>query len=207
MPGRAHIRTVSAGRRKSAGATMHRNFVGTASLFALAFGVSVQAQDTLARSTPVITGPATTIPAVNAPIAASVVTRSDTSLFAPSLETLLDGKVPGATIESSTSDAPGEGMQVALRGITSVLGTNAPLYVVDGVIVFDQSVNFVNALGVATPPEGNGINHIVFSISIMRRRRACGRPTRSAYRTRLPTKRRHRHPQRRTGSSPGALLL
>lgn len=107
----------------------------------------------------VISGLATTIPSKNAPNAVPVVTVSDsTRPPAAALETLIDGRVPGATIESSTSDAPGAGLEVLLRGSTSINSTDAPLYVVDGVIVMSQISG--GAANVATA-EGNGINRIV----------------------------------------------
>src|SRR5216117_3277287 len=47
---------------------------------------------------------------------------------APSLEIKLAGRVPGANIQTN-SGAPGGGVQVALRGTTSVFGAATPLYV------------------------------------------------------------------------------
>ena len=118
--------------------------------------------DSAARhSTPVISGLATTIPAKNAPDAVSVVPVSDsTRPPAAALETLLDGRVPGATIETSTSDPPGTGMQVRVRGVTSIDNTDAPLYVVDGVQVISSMTSVGSDGGVVTS-EGDGINRIV----------------------------------------------
>src|SRR5262249_29162997 len=57
-----------------------------------------------------------------------------------SLEGNLSGKVIGATIFEN-SGVPGGGMQIQIRGATSILGQGDPLYVVDGVIVSNQSVS------------------------------------------------------------------
>jgi TonB-dependent starch-binding outer membrane protein SusC len=54
------------------------------------------------------------------------------------MERMLAGRIPGANIQAN-SNAPGGGIQVELRGITSFLG-GGPLYVVDGVIVSDVTV-------------------------------------------------------------------
>src|SRR6185436_1381352 len=58
---------------------------------------------------------------------------------AKSLEGNLAGKVVGATIFEN-SGVPGGGMQIQIRGATSILGQGDPLYVIDGVIVSNQSV-------------------------------------------------------------------
>ena len=58
---------------------------------------------------------------------------------AASLEQALQGKVPGADIQSN-SGTPGGDLQLRLRGVTSILGSVAPLYVLDGVILSDASV-------------------------------------------------------------------
>lgn len=46
----------------------------------------------------------------------------------------LQGKIPGATIVSA-SGQPGTGASIRLRGVTSLLGNNNPLIIVDGVMV------------------------------------------------------------------------
>ncbi len=124
--------------------------------------------DTAARhATPVISGLATTVSSKNAPDAVSVVTVSDTTRPpAAAFETLLDGQVPGVTIESSTSDVPGEGPQLRMRGVTALNGTDAPLYVVNGVMVIsnlgrDNVGNVGTTAGNGSTAEGNGANRIV----------------------------------------------
>src|SRR5262249_27922797 len=58
---------------------------------------------------------------------------------AASVEQSLTGKLAGADIQSN-SGAPGGGLQVRLRGISSIIGASTPLYVVDGVIVSDVAI-------------------------------------------------------------------
>jgi TonB-dependent starch-binding outer membrane protein SusC len=57
----------------------------------------------------------------------------------PSIEHQLQGKVAGADIQTN-SGAPGGGVQVRLRGITSINAPAEPLYVVDGVIMSDVAI-------------------------------------------------------------------
>jgi TonB-linked SusC/RagA family outer membrane protein len=52
----------------------------------------------------------------------------------------LQGKVPGAQITQNSGD-PAGGVTVRLRGVKSLIGASDPLYVIDGVIVSNQSTN------------------------------------------------------------------
>ena len=62
------------------------------------------------------------------------------------IDQALQGKVPGAII-SKNSGAPGGGIQVRMRGITTINAGSQPLYVVDGVIVSNESIaNGINAI-------------------------------------------------------------
>jgi TonB-dependent SusC/RagA subfamily outer membrane receptor len=56
-----------------------------------------------------------------------------------SVEAAMAGKIAGADIQSN-SGAPGGGMQVQLRGPSSIIAAATPLYVVDGVIVSDAAI-------------------------------------------------------------------
>src|SRR5262245_44244653 len=87
-----------------------------------------------------VTGQATTIDKRNAATAIASVSAEEL-LVAPakSIEGNLSGKVIGAAIFEN-SGVPGGGMQIQIRGATSILGQGDPLYVVDGVIVSNQSV-------------------------------------------------------------------
>lgn len=58
------------------------------------------------------------------------------------LEQVLQGRTSGLTIASS-SGQPGEGSTVRVRGITSI-GNNDPLWVVDGVIVDNGGISYLN---------------------------------------------------------------
>jgi TonB-linked SusC/RagA family outer membrane protein len=57
-----------------------------------------------------------------------------------SVDAALYGKFPGATI-SSNSGAPGGGISIKLRGITSLVGNSQPLFIVDGVYYDNSSIN------------------------------------------------------------------
>ncbi|MGH7664891.1 MAG: SusC/RagA family TonB-linked outer membrane protein [Gemmatimonadaceae bacterium] len=88
----------------------------------------------------VITGEATSVARVN--VANDITTISaDELLNAPAqtVEAALQGKVPGAII-SSNSGAPGGGMQVSLRGITTINASIDPLYIIDGVVVSNDAI-------------------------------------------------------------------
>jgi len=84
----------------------------------------------------VVTGLSTTVKRRN--LANSVATISAKQLDgvapAQTFDAALNGKIPGAYINSNTG-APGGGLSVKLRGVTSIYGNTQPLYVVDGVIM------------------------------------------------------------------------
>lgn len=88
----------------------------------------------------VVTGQATGVSRRNlANAVSSVSAREIDRVPAASVEEALRGKVAGANIQSN-SGAPGGGMQLQLRGVSTILGNHRPLYVVDGVIVSDQTI-------------------------------------------------------------------
>ena len=58
---------------------------------------------------------------------------------ASTVDQALQGKVAGANIQSN-SGAPGGGMQLRMRGVSTINGSSAPLYVVDGVIISDVAI-------------------------------------------------------------------
>ncbi len=67
----------------------------------------------------------------------------------------LQGKVPGAQIVQNSGDPAGS-ISVRLRGIKSLAGPSDPLYVIDGVIISNQSTNVsqlatANDIGNANP--------------------------------------------------------
>ncbi|MEO5815644.1 MAG: SusC/RagA family TonB-linked outer membrane protein [Gemmatimonadaceae bacterium] len=88
----------------------------------------------------VITGQASGISRRNlATSVASVSAEEMTKVTAQSIENAFQGKIAGAQISQSTG-APGGGNRIRIRGISSILGSAQPLYVVDGVIVSDVAI-------------------------------------------------------------------
>ncbi len=99
-------------------------------------------KDVLKLEQQVITGVATTISSRNSANNVAVVTAAQVNeVPAPTVENALQGKVPGAIIQSNNGGAPGGGLEVQMRGITSINGNSEPLYVIDGVIVNNETVN------------------------------------------------------------------
>ena len=100
-----------------------------------------------------VTGQATTVDKRNASTAISSVSAEELVVApAKSLEANLSGKVVGASIFEN-SGVPGGGMQIQIRGATSILGAGDPLYVVDGVVVSNQSI--ANGLASVTRSSGS----------------------------------------------------
>jgi TonB-linked SusC/RagA family outer membrane protein len=88
----------------------------------------------------VVSGNATSIERRNLAHAVGIVTSEDLwGTPTASLEDQLQGLVAGADIQRN-SGAPGGGVQVRLRGTTSINSLAGPLYVVDGVIVSDAII-------------------------------------------------------------------
>jgi TonB-linked SusC/RagA family outer membrane protein len=98
----------------------------------------------------VITGQATGVENRNLANAVSTVSAAElTRAPTPTIESALQGKIPGATI-SANSGAPGGGLQVNLRGVSTIIGDLEPLYVVDGIVVSDAAIpNGANAVTAA----------------------------------------------------------
>lgn len=82
----------------------------------------------------VVTGLATNVKRKNLANAVAEITSAELTGTAPAqtFDAALEGKISGANINSN-SGAPGGGVSVKLRGVTSVYGNTQPLYVVDGV--------------------------------------------------------------------------
>ncbi|HEU4628719.1 MAG TPA: SusC/RagA family TonB-linked outer membrane protein [Gemmatimonadaceae bacterium] len=88
----------------------------------------------------VVTGQATTVQRRNLANAVATVSGEDvTRVSSESVEHALQGKVAGAVI-STNSGAPGGGVQVRLRGVTSINAQSDPLYVVDGVVLSNVAI-------------------------------------------------------------------
>ncbi len=98
-------------------------------------------RDILQLEQVVVTGQTTTTSRRNATTAIAAVSAEEvTRAPAPSLESALQGKVIGATINMN-SGAPGGGGQIQIRGASSILGASDPLFVVDGVIISNASAS------------------------------------------------------------------
>ncbi|WP_281987671.1 SusC/RagA family TonB-linked outer membrane protein [Aquimarina aggregata] len=122
-------------------------------VFALGFAekvVSVSSTDaitiTIAESSEaldevVVTGLATSVKRSNAANAVASVSAEELAGLTPpqTLDGALAGKFAGALITKS-SGAPGGGIAVKLRGVTSINGNSQPLYIVDGVYVNNSSI-------------------------------------------------------------------
>ena len=89
----------------------------------------------------VVTGLATSVKRSNAANAVASVSADELTGRTPpqTLDGALAGKFAGAQI-TAASGAPGGGMSVKLRGVTSINGQGQPLYIIDGVYVNNNSV-------------------------------------------------------------------
>jgi TonB-linked SusC/RagA family outer membrane protein len=93
----------------------------------------------------VVTGTADPIAGVKVPFTVGKVTKNDLPVPSTRVETSLQGRVAGVRV-SRPSGQPGSGVDVLLRGATSIIdngrqGINEPLYVVDGVILGESTVD------------------------------------------------------------------
>ncbi|GAB3820674.1 hypothetical protein GCM10028895_21340 [Pontibacter rugosus] len=115
----------------------------------------------------VVTGLATTVKRANAANAVSTInTREITGITTPqTMDAAISGKLVGANVISN-SGAPGGGISMKLRGITSIFGNSQPLYVVDGIIMDNSSISAgLNAVtgasgGGSTSTQDNASNRI-----------------------------------------------
>ncbi|RPD42245.1 SusC/RagA family TonB-linked outer membrane protein [Chitinophaga barathri] len=106
----------------------------------------------------VITGLATSVKRSN--LANAVATISAKQLYgvapAQTFDAALSGKIPGALITANTG-APGGGISVKMRGVTSIFSNSQPLYVVDGIFISNISVpaglNLITGAATAGNPQ------------------------------------------------------
>ncbi len=97
-------------------------------------------RDVLQLETQVITGATTTISSANAANAVTVISGERLNRVpTQTLDNALQGKVPGAMI-TQNSGAPGGGIQIQLRGVSSINASFSPLYVIDGVVVDNSAI-------------------------------------------------------------------
>ena len=88
----------------------------------------------------VITGQATTVARRNLANAVASVSGDELNRApAQTVEQALTAKVPGAII-STNSGAPGGGIQLDVRGVSSINASADPLWVIDGVVVSNVSI-------------------------------------------------------------------
>jgi TonB-linked SusC/RagA family outer membrane protein len=114
------------------------------------------ARDPLKLEEVVVTGLATGMSRRNlANSIASVDAAEVAKVPATSIENALQGKVAGAQIQQNTG-APGGGNRIRLRGITSLISTANPLYVVDGVVTSDIGI----APGINRVTKASGVTSI-----------------------------------------------
>jgi len=87
----------------------------------------------------------------------------------PNLVNALQGRVAGVQV-NSTGGGPGQGARIVIRGPKSALGSNQPLFVIDGVIVDNSTV--VEGTGAALRGMSNRMADInpddIESMSILR---------------------------------------
>jgi TonB-linked SusC/RagA family outer membrane protein len=113
-------------------------------------------QDVLGLDELVVTGQATTVARRNLANAVATISAQDVERApAQSIDRALQGKIAGANI-TANSGAPGGGIQVNLRGVSSINGTAEPLWVIDGVIVSNVAIaSGQNAVTRASPGTAN----------------------------------------------------
>ncbi len=88
----------------------------------------------------VVTGQSTGIEKRNLPNAVATVSSSElTRAPTNTLESALQGKIPGALIQAN-SGAPGGGIQVNLRGVSTINGDVNNLFVIDGIVVSNDAI-------------------------------------------------------------------
>ncbi|MEO7360547.1 MAG: SusC/RagA family TonB-linked outer membrane protein [Gemmatimonadaceae bacterium] len=124
-------------------------------------------RDVLNLDQVVVTGQATGISRRNLANDVATVTGAEVNkVSAQSIENAFQGKIAGAQISQSTG-APGGGNRIRIRGISSILGSAQPLYVIDGVIVSDVSIGSgtnkvtrASGTGISVATQENPVNRI-----------------------------------------------
>ncbi len=88
----------------------------------------------------VVSGQSTGIEKQNLPNAVATVSAGElTRAPTNTLESALQGKIPGALIQAN-SGAPGGGIQVNLRGVSTINGEVNNLFVIDGIVVSNDAI-------------------------------------------------------------------
>ncbi|HMG96403.1 MAG TPA: TonB-dependent receptor plug domain-containing protein, partial [Gemmatimonadaceae bacterium] len=119
-------------------------------------------KDVLELEGVVVTGQATSTERQNAATAVAVVSSAALSRVpATSLESALQGKVIGASINMNNG-APGGGGQIQIRGQSSLIGRIEPLIIIDGVAISNatRSNRMAVVTGSLNSGEENGTNRL-----------------------------------------------
>ncbi|MBB6610949.1 SusC/RagA family TonB-linked outer membrane protein [Pontibacter sp. Tf4] len=116
-------------------------------------------EKTTSLSEVVVTGLATSVKRTNAANAVSTLnTRELTGITSPqTMDAAISGKLVGANVVAN-SGAPGGGIAMRLRGVTSVFGNAQPLYVIDGIIVDNSTISGGLNVVTAAANQGNASN-------------------------------------------------
>src|SRR5204863_4627072 len=118
--------------------------------------LSVSLQEDIGRlEEVVVTGLASSVKRSNSGNAVSTVSAKQLTgtTVQPTMDAALYGKFNGANI-SANSGAPGGGISIKLRGITSLVANSQPLFIVDGVYYDNSSINA--GLNVISKAAGQG---------------------------------------------------
>ncbi len=111
-------------------------------------------EDVLGLDEVVVTGIATSVKRSNLANAVGTISAKDlVPAPAQTLERALNGKMAGLYISQNTG-APGGGINVNLRGTSTITGDTQPLYVIDGVIVDNSAIQ--SGIDVVTAATGAG---------------------------------------------------
>jgi TonB-linked SusC/RagA family outer membrane protein len=112
-------------------------------------------EDVSALSEVVVTGLASSVRRSNLGNAVATVTSKQLvgTTVQPTLDAAMYGKFTGSNI-SANSGAPGGGITIKLRGITSLVANSQPLYIVDGVYYDNSSIK--PGLNVVSKAAGQG---------------------------------------------------
>ena len=121
------------------------------------------AEDIASLEEVVVTGLASSVKRSNLANAVSTISAKELTgtTSQPTLDGALYGKLTGANIVQS-SGAPGGGIAIRLRGISSIIGQNQPLFIVDGVYLNNAEIpsGLRFASGANSGSEENSSNRI-----------------------------------------------
>lgn len=123
-------------------------------------------EDVLKTSEIVVTGIATGVKRASLPNAVGTISAKELiPAPAQTVDQAFAGKFAGVTIRQNTG-APGGGMSVNLRGLTTLVGSGQPLYIIDGVVMSNDALQggldvITNATGFGSArPQGQPSNRI-----------------------------------------------